>query len=101
MAVITTTTAASTSSSISSAAASTASTAATTFAGTVDFDFFSIDYGSIEFFNGGISALVVSHGYEGIPLLGDVNVGDLTTSGKFAFQDVPGALSVDSIYKKL
>merc|ERR1719220_2693503 len=86
----------------SKAATSSASTATTTTtSGTVNFDFLTINDGSIKFFHGGIRTVVIGHGYEGIPLLGDVYIGDLTASGKFAFQDIPGTPSVHSIYKKL
>merc|ERR1740122_888646 len=86
----------------SSAATETTSTATTTTtSGTVNFDFLTINNGSIKFFHGSIRTVVISHGYEGIPLLGDVYIGDLTASGKFAFQDIPGTPSVHSIYKKL
>ena len=36
-----------------------------------------------------------------LPLLSDVYIGDLTASGKFSLQDIPGTPSVHSIYKKL
>merc|ERR1712203_1071818 len=75
----------------STAASETTSTATTTTtSGTVNFDFLTINNGSIKFFHGSIRTVVIGHGYEGIPLLGDVYIGDLTASGKFAFQDIPG-----------
>merc|ERR1712045_212588 len=85
----------------SSAATAAITTTTTTTSGTVNFDFLTINNGSIKFFHGGIRTVVISHGYEGIPLLGDVYIGDLTASGKFAFQDISGTPSVHSIYKKL
>merc|ERR1719203_2732135 len=86
----------------SSAATETTSTATTTTtSGTVNFDFLTINNGSIKFFNSSIRTVVIGHGYEGIPLFSDVYIGDFTASGKFSFQDIPGTPSVHSIYKKL
>merc|ERR1712037_166802 len=88
-----------TSTKASIASFSTATT--TTTSGTVNFDFLTINNGSIKFFNSSICTVVIGHGYEGIPLLSDVYIGDLTASGKFSLQDIPGTPSVHSIYKKL
>merc|ERR1719264_117930 len=86
----------------SSAATETTSTATTTTtSGTVNFDFLTINNGSIKFFNSSICTVVIGHGYESIPLLSDVYIGDFTASGKFSLQDIPGTPSVHSIYKKL
>merc|ERR1719446_984866 len=93
---------ASTIASASSAATETTSTATTTTtSGTVNFDFLTINNGSIKFFNSSICTVVIGHGYEGIPLFSDVYIGDFTASGKFSLQDIPGTPSVHSIYKKL
>ena len=47
--------------------------------GVIDLDFLTIDDGSVQFLDGHVSAIVVRHCHEGISLLGDVDIGDLST----------------------
>jgi hypothetical protein len=67
--------------------------------GAIDLDLLSIDDGSVQFLDGSLSGIVVSHCHEGVTLLGDVDIGNFTASGKFVFQSVPGAPGIDSVDK--
>ena len=66
-------------------AAATASATGTTIAagvGAIDLDLLAIHDGAVQLLDGALSGLVVGHGHEGVALLGDVDISDLTAPEK-------------------
>jgi hypothetical protein len=61
-------------------AATTTTTTVSTGVGRVHLDLLAIDNHAVELLDGGLSTIVVSHCYESIALLGDVNIGDFATT---------------------
>jgi hypothetical protein len=62
------------------ASAATTTTTVSTGVGRVHLDLLAIDNHAVELLDGGLSTIVVSHCYESIALLGDVNIGDFATT---------------------
>merc|ERR1719266_331199 len=93
-------TAAAASSTISAATATTTESTTTStssavtcgWAGVVDLDFLTIYVCTVQLLHGLICHALVSHGYKGVTLLCDVDIGDITTSSEFTFQGFPWAV---------
>jgi len=58
-----------------------------------------VNVGTIELVDSGASLVLVVHGDEGVPLLGDVDIGDGSVLGELVLQDVLGAGPVDTVDK--
>merc|ERR1719492_288410 len=69
----------------SASVSSTASSTATTSSGIVDLNFLAIDHFSVQFSDGLVGSIIVSHGYKCVALFSVINISNFAASAKFTF----------------